>query len=309
MKLKNLYIGGFVGIVFCVVCLRKGRFRGCLIVCLVLGQIGIWTSSHGNHFNDKLFRPNVKEFSGTLAISGLTMMPARFKKDSFELIKGVTKEERTWLSKLDARLGDLALSITNTTDLEILLVALSNDYKAFVTNHLGRLIELTPSALKKWAKMGVSKRAVFNAKKECVLTKSADDHINEQFEIYAGVLLRILSKSNVKVFHHSSVLERIHKDHPDLGLYFAILNSKLKYFMQKWNREGTFRNKSKEVITCNFVDVRDQFHGLDAEGNPADPLRLFLDKEIRGESYRELTHRTYAAMFELIDKWKAQILA
>ena len=83
-----------------------------------------------------------------------------------------------------------------------------------------------------------------------------------------------------------------------MELIFAILNSVLYHSLKQWSARGRFQNKFGENISCQFIDLRDQFQGV---GNPEG---LFVKKEVDDcKTFDfEMTHRTIHHQELLLDE-------
>ena len=74
----------------------------------------------------------------------------------------------------------------------------------------------------------------------------------------------------------------------DTDLLFAILNSYLRKYLQKWTRSKFFRNRLGKSIEFRFINAQRLFH------ENSDPETLFEPEKFDGRP--ELTHRTVDAM-------------
>ena len=235
------------------------------------------------------------EFSCIQSYGGLSVMPDRFDRNSLNMLprnSDYYKEKTRQFNQCIAELG-------GRREEELLWVALSNDYKTFITDHKGNLLDFSRGAVKKWEGLENKKRAVYNAYISKPWDKPLRVQVQSQFAVYENILQSMLSQSSVKVLHHSSVLERLNPKIEYLNLYFAIINSVLERSLTRWTKEEVFKNKFGCSISCKFVNVKELFYMA------PDPERLFISKEIIAG--KELTHRTDVAIDEVADIWSSAV--
>ena len=91
------------------------------------------------------------------------------------------------------------------------------------------------------------------------LQKQSRVHIEKQFESYEILLKSMLSKTNIKDFCHSSVLEKINHNIQDLPFYFAIFNSFLRKNIETWDRNHTFKNKNGTLSSATSLTLLTSF--------------------------------------------------
>ena len=107
------------------------------------------------------------------------------------------------------------------------MVLFSNDYKYFITDHHGHLLNLTTSAEAVWdSRQGIQK-SNFVALQRKPWTKDTRLFIMEKFSRYESNIKKILLNSTLEIINHCSGLERLNSDILYLPLYFAIFNSDL----------------------------------------------------------------------------------
>ena len=278
---------------------REKRFKGPFF----LGIIGALGSSHlsvlksegSNRRNpNSSFNQHMKGFDSCVPYSGLTAMETQFDKDSLEKFTAKTDNKVKQSREFAA---EVASGYT-----EILTVMLGNDYKSFLTDHLGSMLFLQGSSIKHWKKLSPKQKMAYDIYIEKRWTKSARVHLEQQFGKYLEILKPILAKSKIRVLHHCSVLERINPKIDNLDFYFAILNSVLQHYITKWDKNGVFTNRNGETIRCKFVDVRSQFFGTE------NPESLFCKDDLDDMPNVELTHRNFTAMKELAKMWRDAVV-
>lgn len=243
------------------------------------------------------YRLHMKGFSEVISLSGLTVMDECFEKDTL-------KKMNSKPPKKILQFEDFAAALETCGDIEALLVDLSNDYKTYVTDHEGNMLNLISTAVRKWKDMDPELKCDYNVFTEKSWTKTTRLHIFAQFKKYEKILKPILGNSPIEILHHSSILERLNPKIPNLDLYFAILNSVLEHFLKRWTKNKAFKNKHGKAIVCRFVSVKDQF--FNAKFKYRDQTSLFTFTDI--EKGKELTHRNAKAMDELARKWSAKVI-
>ena len=251
-----------------------------------------YMSTRQNRLNsESKFNKKFKNFSRVNSYGGLSVMPDRFDRYTLEKI---SVDSEFYKEKV-RQFRELVLALERGGDVEALWVALSNDYKAFITNHMGRVLGLNRGAVKRWRNMDGAQKLVYDVLEEKPWTKSLRVQIQARFEEYRDILKSMLARSSLEVFHHSSVLERLNPEIENLDLYFAILNSVLEHSLIKWSRNEVFTNRHGKPIRCEFVNVKESFCLA------SDAKRLFRSGEVRAGG--ELTHRNDVAMDEVADIW------
>ena len=234
-------------------------------------------------------------FTRCSSLSGLSVMDDRYEKDSFSKLPSSHPYNE---EKNDQR-GRFIRSLERGQEKEILLVLLSNDYKAFIIDDSKQKpFKLALTAHKKWNKMTLEEKISFNIFKENIWKPQFRIHILEQMKKYGDILRPILAKTSLEIVHHSSVIERLHFEIVNLDLYFAIINSVLQHFLVKWTDEKSFQNKFGKDIKFQFVSVKKQLHFSDKF---EEKVKIFKDNEIAKK--KELVHRTPESNIKLAKLW------
>ena len=221
--------------------------------------------------------------------SGLAIMGDRFERNSLNKLATNSTNKKN-------QVQDFIDEVESSDADALLFVLLSNDYKTFLTNK-GHMLKINPTAKDVWRQLSPKEKINYNVQIHKPLQKQSRIHIETQFENYEVLLKAMLSKTNIKDFCHSSVLERINHNIKDLPFYFTIFNSFLRKNIETWDRNRTFKNKNGHPIKCHFINVADQFF------NAIEPEELFVLWERK--KFIELTHRTIGSYEDLVDKWKA----
>lgn len=286
--------GGVLFYAFCNFILDMGRARR--TGAYGSSHLSRYKSSYKNRNNPKSpFRAKFGKFSQVKSCGGLSVMPVRFDRYT---LKRISEDSEFYKEKV-RQLEEITLALERGEDVEALWVALSNDYKAFITNHLGKLLPLNKGAIEKWEKLKSEKgkRVGYNAFDKRPWSWKLRKQLMAQFGVYKDVLASILSRSSLKVLHHSSILERLNPAIEHLDFYFAVLNSVLQRHLERWSREEVFKNKHGEPIVCKFVNVKEQFCLA------PEPELLFRPREVADRG--ELTHRNDEAMDVIADIWSS----
>ena len=229
---------------------------------------------------------------------GLTLMNNRYQRDTFNLL---SPNDQRYQRQTNLR-EDFFFTIKTCKQPELLLVALSNDFKTFITDESKhKCFKLTRNAHSVWSKMTPDEKTFFNVFNEKFFTKNFRLHIFSEFENYKSILKPVLEQSTIKIVHHSSVLERLNPEILHLDLYFAILNSVLRHFLRKWTEEECFKNKKGEPIIFNFINVSKNFHSVE------DKTSIFCKFEV--ENNKELVHRKKFHMDKIAKDWVNSIKA
>lgn len=239
------------------------------------------------------FNVDLKGFSQCVPFRGLSVMDDFFHRYSLRKLNRKPYSKCKQFNKFAEQLADCR-------DTEVLLESLSNDYKAFLTDHRGKMLQLNRTAVRRWEAMSDQSKCEYNIFAERSWTKTTRKHLMEQFGKYEDILKPVLKKSTIEVVHHSSVLERLNPNIPNLDMYFAILNSVLEYFLAKWTKNQVFKNKCGKPVICKFVSVREQFFLR------SDKISVFSAGEVTGGG--ELTHRNEDAYDELAGMWRSKVL-
>lgn len=263
-------------------------------------RLGAYGSSHLKHYKStrqnrlnsrSKFNKKFKHFSRVKSYGGLSVMPDKFDRYTLEKIPIDSEFYKEKVRQFE----EFVTELERGGDVEALWVALSNDYKAFITNHLGRVLGLNRGAVKKWKAMSKGDKLVYDVLEEKPWTKLLRVQVQTRFEEYRDIMKSVLARSSLEVLHHSSILERLNPNIENLDLYFAILNSVLEHSLIKWSRNEVFTNRHGKPIRCEFVNVKESFCMA------SDPKRLFLSHEVRLGG--ELTHRNDVAMDKVADVW------
>ena len=194
-----------------------------------------------------------------LSFCGLIVMPKQFPKNSPSL------RPFNRIPIKNKMFNDMVREISLSSATEVLWVALSNDWKYFLSefNDITKRYELyaaVPNAYDMWTKFPNKDKARYKYRNKRLLEDSSVKKILEKLEEYIKQLQFIFGKSNVEVIFHSSVLERKIKYFPSLDMYFAVLNSLLFRVLRETTARGSLKNKHNKSIKIVYVNVTSQFH-------------------------------------------------
>ena len=146
-------------------------------------------------------------------------MNNRYKRDTFNLL---SPDDERYERQSNLK-EDFFYTVRTCRQPELLLVALSNDFKTFITDESRhKYYKLTRNAHRVWLTMTPDEKTYFNVFNEKFFTKDFRLHIFSEFDNYKFIFRLVLEQSNIKIVRHSSVLERLNPEILHLDLYFAI---------------------------------------------------------------------------------------
>ena len=245
-----------------------------------------------------LYAIHLKGVQKCNSFGGLTVMNNFFQRDSLQKLSEDNPEDLEYMESKKKQLNTFTNLVKFGKEKATLFVLLSNDYKSFLSRN-NRMLSLNRTARKKWDKLSNLEKANYEVSVYKPLTRDDRKHIEEQFAIYSSFLKNLLKNTELEIFYHSSVLERINPKVKYLPLYFAIMNSILKHNMKVWSLNETFKNKFGNPIKCQFVCVRQQFF-------VPSPESLFCESELskfKRNQNIELTHRNEKSLDKLVSIW------
>ena len=187
------------------------------------------------------------------AYSGLIVMKQQFPKNSPSL----KPFPRTFFK--NKQFQDLVDAMRANSVSEILWVALSNDWKFFLSQN-SKLLPTAPNAIETWKGMTKEQKINYNFKSKLLLTRESVQSIKDNLQKYESQLVEIFGNSKIDTIYHSSILERKHKHFPNLDMHFCVLNSILFHKLKQITREQKVTNCFKKPIKFVFINVSEQFH-------------------------------------------------
>lgn len=239
---------------------------------------------------------------------GLSVMDDLYERETFQMLNPESREFEQKRNQRNRFFNTIKKSQCN----EILLVLLSNDIKAFITDPVNQKpFKLIRTAHKIWLDMSSEDKQNLNIFNTNLCKRDFQQHLLKKFEIYESLLLPIFKETKINIVHHSSILERLHSNIENFDMYFSIVNSVLHFVLNKWTQSGNFKNKFNQPIQFRFVNVSEQIH---SKNSIPEKISIFRLKEIekcnglKERNNTELVHRDKNAYYELADLWIKNIL-
>lgn len=198
-------------------------------------------------------RNHIQGMTNVHAFRGLVVMKQQYPKNSSSLVPHPRANHKT------QQLQALKHKMRATSAIEILWVALSNDWKFFLSQN-NHLLPMAPNAEKVWKEMTCEQKVNYHFKSKLLLTRESVQYIKNRLQDYELQLLEIFGNSKIETIYHSSILERKHKYFPHLDMYFCVLNSILFHKIKQMTRETRIFNVHKIPIKFVFINVSEQFH-------------------------------------------------
>ena len=222
-----------------------------------------------------------------MSYPGLTLMPWQFPYNCSNLKSFPRTPYKT------RQYRNLKFRLSHVATKELLFLAMSNDWKYFLSAHYSdrnatTLLALTPHALEIWSKLTDKEKANYSHRGVYLLTKDSTAYLNERLDEYTTISRDLFEGTALTTVYHSSVLERIHKDFPNLDIYFAILNALLFRHLNNLSRNQSIVNRSGQPIQFVYLKASTQFFSSEVIFNRPRELR---------SGY--LTHRTKTALSNL----------
>ena len=250
-------------------------------------------SSHLEPLEKRWVTNHIAGMNTIFSHSGLVVMKYQYPK----LSRSLRPFPRTHYK--ETQFSTLKAQISANSAKEILWLALSNDWKYFLSNNQ-QILPTAPNSQEKWKNMQPTKRSKYDFKRDpLLLTKESQIIIQNKLNQYELQLREIFGNSNIETIYHSSILERKHPNFPNLDMYFTVLNSILHNKLKQITTRGELVNKSNIPIRISFLNVSEQFHKAPNQN------QLFNRHQEIQSGF--LTHRSPKALTELTEMYNNKI--